>query len=1136
MKLDKAFNMDRGSLRSVKEAVDRGKKTVVFYAAEYNRLHIASAIKHPFLYVVSDLIAARKAVDCLSEYCQESVELLPEKEDVLISRQGTNYNLLNERIRILAKLISGEIFGVVATADALTQYYPKSSILKDSIITINVGDSFDTDILAEKLVSTGYRRKSAVEAHGEFLLRGDVLDIFPIGEESPIRINFFGDTVESIHRFCVDTMLSGGKLKELTIYPSTDILVPSSEVEGILNKVKRVKKNSFIALDERINAESERFLLNPSNPLNTFFIPFIKPYLGTIYDYLPDNAVIIFDDTKQIEDKLRVNYNRFVQRVKSMRESDLCLKEHSEAILSMEEVKDFCHTALGFGRITSQIGLFVPEEVFSIKTQALPAFYNNMPDFFEQMKAFNRNGATVRIYVKDEISLSAVAETLRREFIGVETEVYDDTPLGILIGKVSHGFIYPNEKLVLIGVNDLTRKVDRSKSLARKKIIFELPEKGDFVVHEKHGIGISEGMQRIATSSGVKDFYVIAYRDGDKLYLPADQLNTVEKYNGATAPSLHRLGGAEFERVKNRVKASIKTMAIDLLSLYQSRYQKKGYKYQADTVWQKEMEDDFEYTETDDQLIAISEIKQDMESGKIMDRLLCGDVGYGKTEVALRAIFKTVIEGKQAAILAPTTILAQQHYNLLCARMNKFKLKIDLLSRFVSNKDIKESLERIKKGESNIIVATHRILSKDVEFFDLGLLILDEEQRFGVEHKEKLKLFRNKVNILSLSATPIPRTLHMALSGIRDISTLEMPPKNRLPVETYVTEYNENLLKDAVNRELNRNGQVFILYNRVQSIEKFYNKVCSLFDENVNIIYAHGQMEETLLEDRIKEFYDNKAQVLISTTIIENGIDLPNANTLFVINADMLGLSQLYQLRGRVGRSEVPAYAYFTVPEGKVLTSNAVSRLEALMDNTELGSGFKIAMRDLEIRGAGNLLGREQHGQMEKVGYEMYLKLVKEGIDEIQGKAIIEEREIEMKVDGDYALDENYISDSKERVNFYRRISCLTSREEGQEYFDSLKQTYGKPPSGINNIIRLGIIKNLAQKHAISKVSITKNGTGLFFYDTKCLTNEKLFAAISSLGKNCVLSMTEPPAVIFNDKKLGLSDKIKLVLNFLLSI
>lgn len=1136
MKLDKVFALNKGSLLAVKEAMDCGRNTVVFYAAENNRLHLASGLERPFLYVVSDLVAARKALDNLQDYCSGDVAIMPEREDVLIARKGTNYGLLSERLNLLTKLINNELQGLVITVESWSQFYPDRNLFEQSIINIALNDSIDIDSLTDKLIFMGYNRSGAVDAQGSFSVRGDIVDIFPLGEDLPLRLNFFGDEVESIRQFSTDTMLSKGKIESIRIYPATDILVSQNDVESILFSVRKAKRNSSVTLDERVNAECENFATNPSSPLNTFLLPFMQNYLGTIYDYLSDNAIIIFDDTKQIEDKLRVNYNHFLQRVKSMHESNLCLKAHAKSIVSIEKLKEFRHTVLGFGRITSQVSLFQPMEVFSIKTQALPAYYNNMPDFFEQLKAFNRNGATVRIYAKDENAKNAIFDTLKQEFIGVETEITDSTKLGLLIGNVSHGFIYPNEKLVLIGINDLSRKVDLSKNLARKRQVFVLPNKGDFVVHEKHGIGISQGMQRIETSSGAKDFYVITYRDGDTLYLPAEQLDTVEKYNGADAPSLHRLGGAEFERVKNRVKASVKEMAIDLLTLYQSRYQKKGHTYQKDTVWQQEMEEDFEFTETDDQLIAISEIKSDMESGKIMDRLLCGDVGYGKTEVALRAIFKTVIEGKQAAILAPTTILAQQHYNLISARLNKFKLKIDLLSRFVPKEQIKKSLERMKNGECNIVVATHRLLSKDVEFFDLGLLVLDEEQRFGVEHKEKLKVFRNKVNILSLSATPIPRTLHMALSGIRDISTLEMPPKNRLPVETYVTEYNDNLLKDAVNRELARGGQVFILHNRVRSIEKFYHHVCSLLPESVNIIYAHGQMDEVLLEDRIKEFYDNKAQVLISTTIIENGIDLPNANTLFVLNSDNLGLSQLYQLRGRVGRSDVPAYAYFTVPEGKVLTSNAVQRLDALLDNTELGSGFRIAMRDLEIRGAGNLMGREQHGQMEKVGYEMYLKLIKEGIDELQGKVTIKQRDIELKVDGNYALDENYITQSKDRVTFYRRISTLTTREEGQEFFDSLKETYGKPPRSVSNIIRLGIIKNLAQNLGVAKINITKGGMGIFFYDSSILTNEKLFVAISEFSKVCVLSPADPPAVIFDHKNISQTDSIKVILNFLLCI
>lgn len=1136
MKLDKVFALNKGNLLAVKKAVDCGSNTVVFFAAENNRLHIASGLERPFLYVVSDLVAARKAVDTLEEYCSGEVAVMPQREDVLIARKGTNYGLLGERLSILTKLVKGQLQGLVITVDALMQLYPDKKLFEQSIININLHDEIDIQQLTDKLTFMGYIRSGGVDNQGSFSVRGDVVDVFPMGEDLPLRLNFFGDEVESIRQFSTDTMLAKGKIKNISIYPATDILVSPNDVESILHSLKKAKKNSAAALDERVNIECENFIANPSSPLNTFFLPFLHRYFGVIYDYLSDDAVIIFDDTKQAEDKLRVSYNHFLQRINSMHDANLCLKQHAKSIVSLEDLKNFRHTILGFGRITSQISMFTPHEVFSINAPSLPAYYNNMADFFEQLKAYNRNGATVRIYAKDENAKNAIFNTLKEQFIGIDTEIKDNTKLGLLVGNVSHGFVYPSEKLLLIGINDLSRKVDLSKNLARKRQAFTLPSKGDFVVHEKHGIGISQGMQRVATSSGTKDFYVITYRDGDTLYLPAEQLNTVEKYNGADTPSLHRLGGAEFERVKNRVKASVKAMAIDLLSLYQSRYQKKGHTYQKDTVWQQEMEDDFEFTETDDQLIAINEIKSDMESGKIMDRLLCGDVGYGKTEVALRAVFKTVIEGKQAAILAPTTILAQQHYNLICARLNKFKLKIDLLSRFVPKDRIKKSLESIKNGKSNIIVATHRILSKDVEFFDLGLLVLDEEQRFGVEHKEKLKVFRNKVNILSLSATPIPRTLHMALSGIRDISTLEMPPKNRLPVETYVTQYNDNLLKDAVTKELSRNGQVFILYNRVRTIEKFYHHVCSLFPTNVNIIFAHGQMDEVILEDRIKEFYDNKAQVLISTTIIENGIDLPNANTLFVINADTLGLSQLYQLRGRVGRSDVPSYAYFTVAEGKVLTTNAVQRLDALMDNTELGSGFRIAMRDLEIRGAGNLMGREQHGQMEKVGYEMYLKLVKEGIDELQGKEIIKSRDVELKIEGNYSLDEDYISQSKDRVTFYRRISTLTSREEGQEYYDSLKETYGKPPTGVNNIIRLGIIKNLAQALGVAKITITKSGMGIFFYDSSILTKERLFAAISEFSKVCVLSPVDPPAVIFDYKNIPQNSRIKVILNFLLCI
>jgi len=782
--------------------------------------------------------------------------------------------------------------------------------------------------------------------------------------------------------------------------------------------------------------------------------------------------VVILDDTKLLDDKFKLYRNSFNARVKNLVESGKILPEHTNSLLDKQEVFDIPFTKLGFGKITSNVTLFTVKQVFTIKSQPVTKYYLAIKEMFNDIRNFEYNDFKVRIYASDLNSAIKLQELLKENMLAVDIGVSDDKLVGICVGNVSHGFIYPTEKLVLIGIKDYTRQAVRTKSMAVKKQAFTLPEKGDYVVHEKHGIGLSEGIQKIETSSGIKDYYVILYRGGDRLYLPADQLDTLEKYSGAEKPTLHRIGGAEFERAKKRVKESISAMAIDLLSLYQSRMQQKGHVYPPDTVWQEEMERDFEYTETDDQLIAISEIKEDMEKGRIMDRLLCGDVGYGKTEVALRAIFKTVMENKQAVILAPTTILAQQHYNLILARFNKYNFQVDLLSRFVPPKEIKQVLKRIETGKTHIVVGTHRILSRDVRFRDLGLLVLDEEQRFGVEHKEKLKVYKNKVNILSLSATPIPRTLHMALSGIRDISVLETAPKDRLPVETYVTEYNDNLLITAVNKELSRGGQVFILYNRVATINNFYKKVRSFFDENINIALAHGQMPESELEDTIREFYENKAQVLISTTIIENGIDLPNANTLFVIDADNLGLSQLYQLRGRVGRSNVLAYAYFTVREGKVLTENAIKRLNAIMDSTNLGSGFKIAMRDLEIRGAGNVFGREQHGQMEKVGYDMYLKLVKEGIDELKGNVTARKKDIELSIDGEFYLNEDYIKDSRARVSFYRYVSALSSLSQAREYQMQLESMYGKCPKEVISIIRVSLIKNLAQSLNVERVII----------------------------------------------------------------
>ncbi|MFA6865896.1 MAG: transcription-repair coupling factor [Clostridia bacterium] len=1130
--MNQFFPLNTGKLLELKTSLDNDENCVVFFAQQTNRCHIASQLNRPFIYVVSDLVVAQQTVDILSQYCDKKVEIMPEREDVYIDRQVDNLNTVWDRVNILNELINGDIFGLVVTIDSLVQLYPSKQMFLSNTIKLEKNTEINIDNFINTLINMGYVRQSLVENVSSFSIRGDIVDIFPIGEASPYRIEFFGDTIENIKQLDLDSMLCNNEFEFLTILPSSDILVNYDMVESILRNVNKELRLNKQKVNEHIDNLVNNFRNKPSSALNTYFLPFISNNCDTIYSYLAPEAIVVFDDVKLIDDMLQLYQNSASSRLKELIKDNKALPIHKNSIYNKQTLYDISHTILGFGKITSQVPIFEPQKVYSIKTQNVPKFHLAITELYNNLKNYELSGFTVRLFAKDNERALVFQKNLQENMISVPIS---DTsrPISIEIGNIDYGFIYLNEKLVSIGIKDYSRPIILRKSLAQKKSTFILPEKGDYVVHDIHGIGISEGMQKVETTSGVKDFYVILYREGGRLYLPANQLNTIEKYNGLESPALHKLGGAEFERVKQRVKLSVKKMAFDLLNLYQTRFAQKGYKYPEDTQWQSDMENDFEYVPTDDQLIAINEIKQDIEQGKIMDRLLCGDVGFGKTEVAIRAIFKTVLENKQVVLLAPTTILAQQHYNLIRARFNKYDLNIALLSRFVHPKQQKEVLKQLESGTVNIVIATHRILSKDVHFFDLGLLVLDEEQRFGVEQKEKLKVFKNKVNILSLSATPIPRTLHMALSGIRDISTLEIPPKNRLPIQTYITEYNDNLLISAVQKEVNRGGKVFILYNRVATIEKWYDHIKSILPESIRIIMIHGQMQEDLLSRKISDFYEGKAEILLSTTIIENGIDLPDANTLFVLDADKLGLGQLYQLRGRVGRSNVLAYAYFTIKENKVLNEKARKRLDALMDNTDLGSGFKIAMRDLEIRGAGNVLGKEQHGQMGKVGYDMYLKLVQEGIDELKGLTSTHLQETRIIIDGDYYLDEDYIVTSRERVAFYKRVSLLSNREDARQYQNKLEETYGKLTPNVLNIIRLGLMKNLAKKLQIKKITISAKDTILEFVDNTAFTNEGLIGAISDYNKYALMVPSDPPTIVFSTKKLSQKSIIKLILDFL---
>lgn len=615
--------------------------------------------------------------------------------------------------------------------------------------------------------------------------------------------------------------------------------------------------------------------------------------------------------------------------------------------------------------------------------------------------------------------------------------------------------------------------------------------------------------------------------------MPIDQMDMLTKFSGGETPKLNKLGGDEFKKTKEKAKASIRKLAFDLLKLYQEREKQKGYKYSPDTPWQREFEENFEYDLTDDQDRAVREIKDDMEKGRVMDRLVCGDVGYGKTEVSFRAAFKTVMDNKQVAILAPTTILAKQHFNTLNARLQGFGIKTVLLSRLQSDKEIDRSLKEIEDGVVSIVVGTHRILSKDVAFHDLGLLILDEEQRFGVEHKEKLKTVKKDVNVLTLTATPIPRTLNLALSGVRDISLLETPPKNRLPVQNYVVEYSDGLLKDAVMREVSRGGQVFILYNYVETIEAFAEKVRKLVDGKARVMVAHGQMGAGELDKRMTSFYQREADVLIATTIIENGIDLPDANTLFVIDADRFGLSTLYQLRGRVGRSGALAHAYFTTRLNKVLTDDAVKRLTALTEYSDFGSGFKISLRDLEIRGAGTFLGAEQHGHIEKVGYELYSKILKETVEEIKNGGVKKENNVLIKIDVDAYVPEDYVGDG-DKIRVYKRISEVTSVKERDELIAALSDVYGPVSAPLKNLIDIALLKSLAGEYDVEKIVATKKGAAFVFRDANVFKEQNLLSAVAKLTEDVVLTATIPPQLLFNTKGLSVEQVVEKMINFLL--
>lgn len=1105
-------------VQEIARKLSGGVSASLFGLSAGEKVYLAACMQDFVLYVAGDYYLATQVYNQLSPLCDAAI--LPAIPDLLTYKQGATEEIFFKRVEALNKLVSGKLDALIISAQSLGELFPKKLDIQEHILEISLNQAISLDEVTSKLQTGGYKRAALASAPGSFSLRGDILDIYPY-EQEPVRVEFFGDTVESIMTYSPVSQTRKSSLKSVTIYPSTEFFISGDYFEKLKQEVIKRRNNN---LEPNSKARQDRiidelmFKLEAKSVDNSLaYIAYLMDRVS-LSDLLPKNTIIIYDEIKLINDALNNIYNEHFSRIKSLLETGEIFTDAHKQLIDKDKIFGLYQNfnKCSFSKILSANNIFEPDEVINFKASPITRYVNNLDELVQDLKNWRTNGYSVILTAKDQALAKSLQTSIANK--GLYIDIYNEVPSDFLDEpktiiapvKTSVGCIWHQDKFVLIGNDDLYPKKELAPARA-KDVFFEVRE-GDYVVHYVHGIGICRGITRLTSNLGTKDYIIVEYKNGDKLYVPTEQSDLLSKYSGSN-PKLSKLGGAEFAKVKQKVKDEIKKMAFDLQTLYAERSRQKGYVYEIDEELQKAFEDSFEYTETQDQRLATDEILNDMRKGAVMDRLICGDVGYGKTEVALRAAFATAVCGRQVAFLAPTTILSEQHYNTARERMKNWGLNIAVLNRFKTVKETKDILNKLKEGEIDIIFGTHRLLSKDVEFKNLGLLILDEEQRFGVEDKEKIKLIKNNVNVLSMSATPIPRTLHMSLSGIRDISLLSVPPADRLPIQTYITEFSDGLVKDAIARELSRGGQVYVVYNRSEFIDAFASKIKKLVPQaEIEVIF--GTMPEEELSRSIKRFYDGESNVLVCTTIIENGIDLPMANTLIVCNADRFGLSQLYQLRGRVGRSNRLGYAYFTFEPDKELTTQAYKRLEALMEFTELGSGFKIALKDLEIRGAGTVLGKKQHGHMEQVGYELYTKLLMQARQELENKQADEFAECRIEADFDAYIPDDFITDINVRMRLYNKISLIRTPKDRMDALQEIKDVFGAVPKEVENLINIGLYKNLGVKAKASVVRLEKNNGWILFEE---LTPE-LADAVNKFKDIAVLDLSKKPKVIIKNQ------------------
>ena len=1109
------------------EAARDGKSAAVYGVSPLHRAHLTASLladlpDRPVCVVLRDEQAAKTFASDLAALSGIEAALLPCRDLVFHNMEGVSHEYEQQRLTALWQMGSGKNRVLCAPADALMLRTLPPEALDRAVLTIEADGSYDVNALVEQFLLAGYTRTSQVEGPGQFALRGGILDLFPAGDTAPVRVEFWGDDVDSLGRFDPMTQRRTENVPSVTVLPVRESLPTLAEggIDGLCAALRK------LAGRKTTGEKLEKTLLSDADSLQELryltaadrYLPQIYPEMACALDYLPENTLFLLCDTPAVSESAQGFAHRQAEDLSHLLEEGLLPPTKTGYGLDDRQFR---------ARLTQPILLdsflagtaFSPEVLISLTAKQLSATVGGLDLLLRDVNDYLQLGYTVLLLTAGRSRVLNLQQLLREQDIPTVTELSQAGPrkVCILPHSLSAGAEYPALKTVMLcesGQN--SRKTTKKRKSSNKDHIksFSDLHPGDLVVHEHHGIGRFVGVERIQVDKVWRDYIKIAFAGTDFVFVPATGLDLVSKYIGNPEQEhvrLSKLGGVSWQKAKQKAKKSATDLAEQLLKLYAARQKNPGFAFAPDDDWQRSFEEAFPYEETEDQLVCAQEIKRDMERPVPMDRLLCGDVGFGKTEVAFRAIMKCLLSGKQAAVLVPTTVLARQHYFSAVERFSGYPVKVDMMSRFRTNNQMQETLRKVKNGQVDLLVGTHRILQKDIHFKDLGLLVVDEEQRFGVAHKERIKQMAQGIDVLTLTATPIPRTLNMALTGIRDMSVLEEAPMGRQPVQTYVLEQNDAILRDAIRRELARGGQVYYLHNRIDSIDQTALKLQQSFPD-VPIAVAHGRMTEEQMSDVMSRMYGGEISILVCTTIIETGVDISNVNTLIIEDADHMGLAQLHQIRGRVGRSNRHAYAYLTYRKGKVLTEVSQKRLSAIREFAEFGSGFKIAMRDLEIRGAGNVLGAEQSGHMMDVGYDLYLQLLAEATAELKGETPVRRTDCTADLLVSAGLPQNYVSDAATRVDLYRRIAMITSLEDYSDMQDELIDRFGDPPKAACALLDIALLRADATRAGVYEIT-QKNGSLLLFFRPEALEGAAACCAAPSLRGRIFLSAGEKPYI-----------------------